>query len=92
MLKRKRVLTPWYFGTILNDAQKEPCVIIEIERQKITSPGDKWSPETYYWAIACGVVVIPWREVGTFSLHRRMPKWLYKFRLAGYRRQSRRKR
>jgi hypothetical protein len=78
MLKGQRVLTADYFGTILNDAEKEPCVIIKTERQRNTVPGNRWDPPWYYWSVYYGRVAIPWRLMGVMEFSSRMPELLYR--------------
>ena len=83
MLKGKLVLTKDYFGKVLNDAEREPCVIIEVIRQyAMFSPeyrGKIWYEAAVYgWEVVHYTMAVPWREVGKLRFYDSLPKWLYK--------------
>jgi hypothetical protein len=80
MLKGKRILTENFFGTVLNDAEKEQVLIIRAIRERNV---DRWDSIVYgtqtriWWAITDRVVVIPWVSAGHPQLCQQMPKGLY---------------
>jgi hypothetical protein len=89
MLKGKRVLTLRFFGTVLNDAEKEQVLILDVTRQLLIryNEQDIFSkmlgipPRESWWAVGSGVVAIPWSEVGSATVCARMPEFLYLRRL-----------
>ncbi len=83
MLKGQLVLTKLYFGKVLNDAERESCVIIEVSRELIlvypAASGVMWAtPARYDWRVIQKQVAVPWREVGTMEFVDRLPKFLHK--------------
>lgn len=81
MLKGRRILTKDYFGTVLNDAEKEPAVNLAVTRQRLVDhdPGSMFrAPHTReWWVVVDRELGIPWCNIGVHAFCKVMPKWLY---------------
>lgn len=81
MLKGKRVLTPDYFGIVLNDAEREPALILavrRVRRQQHYSGSYFVAAHTVeWWVVADDVMILPWNKAGIMRVCERMPKWLH---------------
>lgn len=77
MLKGKRVLVDNYFGTVLNNAEVERVLILELKRGRRHRSGDRWTPPASWWEEANGQVAVYWPNVGDVEICPVMPKWLH---------------
>lgn len=83
MLKGKRILTENYFGTVLNDAEKEPCVIVRVIRwRKVWYNSDiavtaGLQRTEVSWHVSDEVKAVPWNLVGEITICEHLPKWLH---------------
>ena len=84
-LKGKRVLTANYFGTVLNEAENEPAVIIEVIRQRWEKHNDSElgrlagvpTVRTGWSVIKKTTMVLSWGQIGEITVCESMPKFLY---------------
>jgi|GEM_PF-6633667 len=86
MLKGKRVLTDDYFGKVLNDAEKESVLILEVIRERVVRRNSQDSINVMLGIHATGVwwrvinptvVAVPWSEVGRATICELVPKMLH---------------
>ena len=79
MLKGKKILTADFFGTVLNDADKERVLVVKIVRERIAGLRCPigYFPTRYKWYACDREVVIPWHLMsGVPQVVDRMPDWL----------------
>jgi hypothetical protein len=85
VLKGQRVLTDDYYGTVVNDAEVENAVILDvirIRRQYAQSSSLFFAGRTWTeWHVVSERRAIPWSQIGTMTFMDKLPKGLYARRL-----------
>ncbi len=89
MLKGKRVLTDNFFGTVLNDAERENVLILQVIRERIVQHNNRdvfdrmvgMSPVYIRWVVTNRIVAVPWAISGVANVCRLLPKKLHASRL-----------